>query len=54
MTEGAKTDGKWRPWLKTMAGPSVIFFTLPWLMVLLILGTVAQRGDLPSLKLYRW
>jgi hypothetical protein len=43
MTEGKTTQAKWRPWLKTMAGPSVIFFTLPWLMVLLALGTVAQR-----------
>lgn len=30
-------------WLKALASPSVVFFTLPWLMVLLVLGTVAQR-----------
>lgn len=32
-----------RSWLKAMAGPSVIFYALPWLMVLLVTGTVMQR-----------
>lgn len=32
-----------RPWLETMASPSIVFFTLPWLMMLLVMGTVAQR-----------
>jgi hypothetical protein len=43
-----------RTWLKTMASPSVLFFTLPWLMVLLVLGTVMQRdlGLFDAQKLY--
>lgn len=43
-----------RAWLKTMASPSVIFYTLPWLMVLLVLGTVSQRelGLYDAQKLY--
>ena len=30
-------------WLKTLASPAVLFYALPWLMVLLVLGTVAQK-----------
>ncbi len=47
-----------RAWLKIMAGPSVVFFTLPWLMVLLTLGTIMQKDmglyDAQRLFLSSW
>ncbi len=30
-------------WIKTLAGAKTVFYILPWLMVLLTLGTVAQK-----------
>lgn len=32
-----------RQWLKTIASPAVLFYALPWLMLLLVAGTVAQK-----------
>lgn len=42
-TSGISAEKTNRPWLKVLAGPGVIFYTLPWLMLLLIVGTVLQR-----------
>lgn len=30
-------------WLKILASPAVLFYALPWLIILLVLGTVAQK-----------
>jgi hypothetical protein len=32
-----------KSWARRMASPGIVFWTLPWLMVLLIIGTVAQK-----------
>lgn len=50
----ARTPSNLRSWLKTMASPSVVFYLLPWLMVLLVVGTVMQRdlGLYDAQKLY--
>lgn len=43
-----------RDWLKKLASPSVVFYSLPWLMLLLILGTTAQKeiGVFEAQRLY--
>ncbi len=43
MTETATSSKKARGWLKILASPAVLFYALPWLMLLLVLGTVAQK-----------
>lgn len=32
-----------RGWLEIAASPAILFYALPWLMVLLVIGTVAQK-----------
>ena len=34
---------KIRPYVAFLARPAILFYTLPWLMVLLIIGTIAQK-----------
>ncbi len=43
MHEHANRTHKLREYLKKMASPAILFYALPWLMVLLTAGTVAQR-----------
>lgn len=43
MTEGTNILIYIRGWAKRLASPSIVFFLLPWLMVLLIAGTIAQK-----------
>lgn len=43
MTQTGTNRGKTVDWLKTLASPAVLFYALPWLIVLLVLGTVAQK-----------
>lgn len=43
MTQTGTNRGKTGGWLKTLASPAVLFYALPWLIVLLVLGTVAQK-----------
>ncbi len=43
MTDASPITPSKAPWLKTMASPAILFYTLPWLMVLLIAGTIAQK-----------
>jgi hypothetical protein len=41
------TDGRFpknfRAWLEMAASPAILFYALPWLMILLVAGTVAQK-----------
>lgn len=41
------TDGRvpknFRAWLEMAARPAILFYALPWLMILLVAGTVAQK-----------
>lgn len=39
----ARQPAPFQTWLKLFASPAVLFFLLPWLMILLTLGTVAQK-----------
>jgi len=51
---GAKSGGKWQRWLKTIGNPAVLFYALPWLMILLTIGTVSQKelGIFEAQKIY--
>lgn len=42
MTFGAKR-AYLKKWARRMASPAIVFWTMPWLMLLLIIGTVAQK-----------
>lgn len=43
MTSEAPRQKSLRRWLAVAASPKIVFYTLPWLMVLLTLGTVSQK-----------
>ena len=43
MSQDTSTAKSLRGWLALAASPKIVFCTLPWLMILLILGTVAQK-----------
>ncbi len=43
MESAAKQAKTARQWLETMASPAILFYALPWLMILLFFGTLAQR-----------
>ncbi|PZQ48278.1 MAG: hypothetical protein DI551_01965 [Micavibrio aeruginosavorus] len=43
MASTAENSGKTAQWLKAIASPAVLFYTLPWLMVILTAGTIAQK-----------
>lgn len=43
MSTDAKSPKSLRDWLAFMASPAILFYALPWLMVLLVIGTVAQK-----------
>lgn len=43
MTQTGTNRGNTGGWLKTLASPMVLFYALPWLMILLVLGTLAQK-----------
>lgn len=44
----------YRQWLKAIASPAVLFYALPWLMLILIAGTYAQKdlGIFEAQKMY--
>lgn len=44
MSMNARLPRTLRGWLALMAGPAVLFYALPWLMILLVIGTVAQKN----------
>ena len=43
MDQTADNTHKLREYLKKMASPAILFYALPWLMILLTAGTLAQR-----------
>lgn len=48
LRDGGMGDGqiyyiRFGKWAKTLANPAVLFYALPWLMILLVMGTLAQR-----------
>lgn len=44
----------WRAWAAKMASPAILFYTLPWLMILLTAGTITQKdlGIFDAQKIY--
>lgn len=38
-----KQSPRWQSWTRQIASPAVPFYALPWLMLLLVLGTYAQK-----------
>ncbi len=55
MDEGTKTGKNGQPqWLKTLGSPAILFYALPWLMLLLVVGTINQKdlGIFEAQKIY--
>lgn len=55
MDDGTKTGKNGQTqWLKTLGSPAILFYALPWLMLLLVMGTISQKdlGLFEAQKIY--